>query len=67
MNQIDVVSLILGYIIQVIHPWIIFVFALVLVMVCLADSAYVGFLFNKGSVDRMWPVKILRYERSVRH
>jgi hypothetical protein len=31
-----------------------------LVLVAVLDTAYVGFLFNQGRVDTLWPVKLLR-------
>lgn len=34
----------------------------VLISVAILDTAYVGYLFNQGRVDTIWPVKLLRCE-----
>jgi len=40
-------------------PWAFYLFGVALVIVALADTAYVTVLFARGHVEKMWPVKLL--------
>ncbi len=45
---------------EVIPPWVFFGISSSLVLVAIIDTAYVGWLFNQGRVDTLWPVRLLR-------
>jgi len=60
VKNTDIVYLCTSLISQVIPRYSLFIVASLLVLGTLADTFYAAHLFKTGSIDRMWPLKLLR-------
>ena len=57
----DIIYVITSLCTRVVPRWTFFILAVVLVSVAVGDTWYVARLFQNGAVQKMWPVKLLRF------
>jgi len=61
VRNADVVWVLSDLFARFFNRYSLFIIAAFLVLVALTDTLYVGWLFKTGRIDRMWPIKTMRF------
>uniref|UniRef100_A0A7S0Z266 Uncharacterized protein n=1 Tax=Hemiselmis tepida TaxID=464990 RepID=A0A7S0Z266_9CRYP len=61
VKNCDIVYVCTTLISRVLPHYSLFVLGSLLIMASLLDTVYAAHLFKRGSIDRMWPLKVLRF------